>query len=66
MSNQIDWMVNHARRGRIDRRKFMDRVTALGGTATSASALLTKAGVAETPPWGSSYAHGPKWWRMAP
>ncbi|MFM7446040.1 MAG: ABC transporter substrate-binding protein [Tabrizicola sp.] len=45
--NQLDWMVAQAKTGRMTRREFVGRTTALGVSAGLASALFTKAAKAE-------------------
>jgi peptide/nickel transport system substrate-binding protein len=45
--NQLDWMVAQAKQGRMSRREFVGRTTALGVSAGLASALFSKAAVAE-------------------
>ncbi len=50
--NQLDWMVAQARKGRMTRREFVGRSTALGLSAGLAGALYTKAAHAEGPKKG--------------
>jgi peptide/nickel transport system substrate-binding protein len=45
--NQLDWMVAQAKAGRMTRREFVGRTTALGVSAGLASALFGKAAKAE-------------------
>jgi peptide/nickel transport system substrate-binding protein len=41
--SQLDWMVTQAKQGRMTRREFVGRTTALGVSAGLASALFGKA-----------------------
>ena len=45
--NQLDWMVAQAAKGRMTRREFVGRTTALGVSAGLASALFGKAAMAQ-------------------
>lgn len=44
---QLDWMIAQARRGRMNRREFLGRTTALGVSLGLASALYTKTAMAQ-------------------
>ena len=50
--NQLDWMVAQARKGRMSRREFIGRTTALGVSSALAGALFTKAAMAQEPKKG--------------
>ncbi len=47
--DQLYWMVDEVKKGRMSRREFNGRAAALGVAAAGASTLLANAGVAETP-----------------
>ncbi|MGL4234939.1 ABC transporter substrate-binding protein [Tabrizicola sp.] len=56
--NQLDWMVAQAKKGRMTRREFVGRTTALGVSAGLASALFSKAALAEEPKKGGTLRVG--------
>ncbi|MCB5409058.1 ABC transporter substrate-binding protein [Pseudogemmobacter faecipullorum] len=47
MSEKLDWLVARAKAGKMNRREFIGRTTAMGVSAALASALYTKAAHAE-------------------
>ena len=49
---ELEYWTLQAKKGRISRREFIGRATALGIAATAASGILSKAGVAATPKRG--------------
>ncbi|MCL4069169.1 ABC transporter substrate-binding protein [Pseudomonas sp. GX19020] len=53
MSEKLDWMVARARAGKMNRREFIGRTTAMGVSAALASALFTKAAQAEAKKGGT-------------
>jgi len=56
---QLDWMVDQVKAGRMSRREFVGRAGALGVTATAAGSMLTSAGVAQEPiKGGESFVAG--------
>ncbi|MBL9074847.1 ABC transporter substrate-binding protein [Tabrizicola sp.] len=56
--NQLDWMVAQARTGRMTRREFVGRTTALGVSAGLASALYGKAALAQEAKKGGKISAG--------
>ena len=50
--NQLDWMVAQAKTGRMTRREFVGRTTALGVSTALATALYSKAALADEPKKG--------------
>ena len=56
--NQLDWMVAQAAKGRMTRREFVGRTTALGVSAGLASALFGKAAMAQEPKKGGTLRAG--------
>ncbi len=56
--NQLDWMIAQARKGRMTRREFVGRTTALGVSATLAGALFSKAALADEPVKGGTLRLG--------
>jgi len=52
MTDQLDQMITAVRKGRMTRREFVGRTTAMGVSAAIASALFTKAAVAQEPKKG--------------
>ena len=50
--NQLDWMITQAKAGRMTRREFVGRTTAMGVSAGLASALFAKSALAEEPKKG--------------
>ncbi|NPD14639.1 ABC transporter substrate-binding protein [Xinfangfangia sp. D13-10-4-6] len=53
MTEKLDWMVARARQGKMTRREFVGRTTAMGVSAALASALYTKAAHAEVKKGGT-------------
>ena len=51
---QVSWMLDRVKSGRMDRREFVGRAGALGLTATAASTLLAKSGIAQEPMKGGT------------
>ncbi|RWA58821.1 MAG: ABC transporter substrate-binding protein [Mesorhizobium sp.] len=58
MSQELDYLSHHAAAGRLSRREFLGRATALGVSATFASALLTSAARAQGPVRGGILKFG--------
>ena len=56
--NQLDWMVTQAAKGRMTRREFVGRTTALGVSAGLASALFGKAAAAQEAKKGGTIRAG--------
>jgi peptide/nickel transport system substrate-binding protein len=56
--NQLDWMIAQAKAGRMNRREFIGRTTALGVSAGLAGALFGKAALAEEPKKGGTLRAG--------
>ncbi len=55
---ELEYWTQQIKQGRISRREFMGRASALGLTIALASTLLTEAGVAQTPKKGGSARFG--------
>ena len=53
MSEKLDWMVGRAKAGKMSRREFIGRTTAMGVSAALASALYSKAAMAEAKKGGT-------------
>ncbi len=58
MNNELRYLLARAARGRLDRRAFLGRATALGVTGAAASTLLTQAVLAQGPRRGGHLAIG--------
>jgi peptide/nickel transport system substrate-binding protein len=56
--NKLDWMIGQAKKGRMTRREFVGRTTALGVSAALAGALFSKAAMAEEPVKGGTLRLG--------
>ncbi|MBL9054343.1 MAG: ABC transporter substrate-binding protein [Tabrizicola sp.] len=56
--NQLDWMIAQAKKGRMTRREFVGRTTALGVSAGLAGALFSKAALADEPVKGGTLRLG--------
>ncbi len=56
--NQLDWMIGQAKKGRMTRREFVGRTTALGVSAALAGALFSKAALADEPVKGGTLRLG--------
>ncbi len=56
--NQLDWMIGQAKKGRMTRREFVGRTTALGVSAALAGALFSKAAMADEPVKGGTLRLG--------
>lgn len=52
MTEKLDWLISRARQGKMNRREFVGRTTAMGLSAGLAGALFSKAALAETPKKG--------------
>ncbi|MGA0540130.1 ABC transporter substrate-binding protein [Neotabrizicola sp. VNH66] len=52
MTEKLDWIVGQARSGRMSRREFLGRSTAMGLSAALAGALYSKAALAQEPKKG--------------
>jgi peptide/nickel transport system substrate-binding protein len=55
---ELEYWTEQAKKGRISRREFIGRAVALGIAATTATGILSKAGVAATPKRGGSAKFG--------
>ncbi|MBN36564.1 MAG: peptide ABC transporter substrate-binding protein [Rhodospirillaceae bacterium] len=55
---QLDWMIDQVKAGRMNRREFMGRASALGVATTAIGGLLTNAGVAQEPVKGGEVTVG--------
>ncbi len=56
--NQLDWMIGQAKKGRMTRREFVGRTTALGVSAALAGALFSKSAMAADPVKGGTLRLG--------
>ena len=56
--NKLDWMIGQAKKGRMTRREFVGRTTALGVSAALAGALFSKAALADEPVKGGTLRLG--------
>ena len=57
-NNQINWMIDQVKAGRMARREFIGRAGALGVGVVAAGSMLTRAGVAAEPIWGGEANFG--------
>ena len=55
---QIEWYLEQAKAGKMSRREFVGRTSALGITAAVATSMLSKAGVAAEPQRGGTVSLG--------
>ncbi len=58
---QLDWMIDEIRAGRLDRREFIGRAGQLGVGVAAATTMLSSAGIAETPIKGGEVRVSPEY-----
>ena len=61
MTKQLDWYLEQAKAGKLSRREFVGRASALGVTAAAATTMLSTAGVAAEPQKGGTAVVAPEY-----